>query len=87
MKLTIELPDDIVEKLRGKWGDVSRHTIEALAIDAYRSGVLTAAQVRRMLGFETTLQLDALLKERGVFLEYSEADLESDREAHRRLRS
>ena len=87
MNLAIELPEDIVQCLEAKWGDLSRHTLESLAVEGYRSGALTGAQVRRLLGFETRLQLDEFLKQAGVYLEYSEADLAQDRETHRRLQS
>jgi len=37
--------------------------LESLALEAYRSHALTAAQLRRLLGFETRMQVDAFLKE------------------------
>jgi len=41
--------------------------------------------VRKLLGFEAPMELDAFLKEHAVELEYSLEDLERDRETHRRL--
>jgi hypothetical protein len=46
---------------------------------------LTAAQLRRLLAFETLMQLDAFLKEHEVF-DYSAADFEQDRETLREIR-
>jgi len=51
--IAIELPDDIARVLREKWGDLSQHTIEALAAEGYRTRALSGAQVQRMLGLET----------------------------------
>ena len=39
--------------------------LEALALEGYRSGKLSQAQVRRMLGYETRAQVDGFLKRHG----------------------
>ena len=85
MQITIELPEDIVVRLESKWKDLSRAALESLALEAYRSRALTAAQLRRLLVFETRMQVDALLKEHEIF-DYSAADFELDRETLRELR-
>jgi hypothetical protein len=83
MEITLNLPEDIVSGLQAKWKDVSRAALESLAIEGQRSGALTAAQVRRLLGIETCCELDGLLEEHGVYLNYSVEDLERDTEASR----
>ena len=85
MKVTIELPDDVSAALKGRWDDVPRRALEAIAVDAYRTGALTEAQVRRLLRLESRFQVHALLKEHHVALRYSEADLEDDLRAQREL--
>lgn len=85
MQITIELPEDIVVRLESKWKDVSRAALESLALEAYRSRALTAAQLRRLLVFETQMQVDAFLNEHEVF-DYSAADFEQDCETLRELR-
>ncbi len=42
MKLILELPDEIEERLRAQWANLPRHALEALAVEAYRSEILTA---------------------------------------------
>ena len=69
--------------LREKWGDLSQHTFEPLAIEGYRTRTLSAAHVRRMLGFETRMEVDALLKQHGVYL--NNTDLDRDIETLRQL--
>ncbi len=86
MQVAIELPEDIAEELRAKWKDMPRHVLENVALQGYRSGVLTQEQVRRLLGLETRMEVDGFLKEHGAYLEYTLEDLERDREAHRQLR-
>ena len=61
-RVTIQLPDDISAALGDHWDDAPRRSLEAIAVDAYRTGALTEAQVRRLLGLETRLQVHALLK-------------------------
>ena len=58
---------------------------ESLALEAYRSRAISAAQLQRLLGFETQMQVDAFLKEHEIF-DYSAADFEQDRETLRELR-
>ena len=76
--IAIQLPDDIAHVLREKWGDLSQHTIETLAVEGYRTRALSATQVQRMLRFETRMEVDAFLKQHGVYLNYTEAELEKD---------
>ena len=85
MQITIELPEDIAVGLESKWKDLPRAALESLAIEAYRSRALTAAQLRRLLVFETRMQVDAFLKEHEIY-DYSVADFEQDRETLRELR-
>ena len=85
MSVTIELPEEIEQQLETEWGNLPRRALEAVALEGYRSGALTLAQLRRMLGFETRMEADAFLKQHGVYLEYSLEDLERDRETHRQL--
>ena len=85
MQITIELPEDMAQGLESKWKDLPRAALESLALDAYRSRARTAAQLRRLLVFETQMEVDAFLKEHEIF-DYSAADFEQDRETLRELR-
>ena len=62
-----------------------RRSLEAIAVEGYRSGALTESQVRRLLGLESRFQVHALLKEHKVPLQYSATDLEDDLRAQREL--
>lgn len=57
MKVTIDLPDDVSAALNGRWDDVPRRSLEAIAVEGYRTGALTEAQVRRLLQLETRFQV------------------------------
>lgn len=73
------------EGASGRWSDVNRYSLEAIAIEGYRTGALTESQVRRLLGLESRFEVHALLKEHRVPLQYSESDLEDDLQALRDL--
>ena len=79
------LPEDIAQVLESRWKDLPRAALESLALEVYRSHALTAAQLRRLLGFETRMQVDAFLKEHEIY-DYTASDFEQDREALRQLR-
>jgi hypothetical protein len=84
MQITLELPEDIAQGLGSRWKDLPRAALESLALEAYRSHALAAAQLRRLLGFETRMQVDAFLKEHEIY-DYTAADFEQDRETLRQL--
>lgn len=86
MQVTVEIPEDIARQLNSKWANLPRGVLESLALEAYRSGTLSAPQLRRLLGFETRMELDAFLKQAGVYLDYSLEDLNEDLETIRRVR-
>ena len=86
MQITLELPEDIAQRLESKWKDLPRAALESLALEAYRSHTLTLVQLRRLLGFQTPMQVDGFLKEHEVY-EFTVAEFEQDRETLRRLRA
>jgi hypothetical protein len=85
MEVSIYLPDDIIPRDQAQWEDVPRHVLESLALAWYQSGELSEELVRRLLGYNTRLEVHAFLKNHDVPLRYTLDDLEKDREAHRRL--
>jgi hypothetical protein len=85
MDVTIHLSKDIIPRDHAQWADVPRHVLESLALASYRSSEFSEEQVRRLLGYETRLEVHAFLKDHGVPLRYTLDDLDKDREAHRRL--
>ena len=85
MRVTIQLPDDISAALGERWDDVPRRSLEAIAVEGYRTGALTEPQVRRLLELDTRFQVHALLKEHHVPLQYTAADIDDDLQAQREL--
>ncbi len=60
--------------------EVSRRVLEQVALDGFKSGQLTTAQVRRILGFESRLEVYDFLAAHGVpWVDYSVEDAERER--------
>ena len=87
MEVTVNIPEDIARQLHTKWDNLPRAALESLALEAYRSGTLTTAQLRRLLGFESRYELDGFLKKAGIYLDYDLEDFRQDLETIRRVRS
>ena len=80
MNLELQIPDDTARLLKAEYADLPRAAVEALALEGYRSKRFSDGQLRQMLGFSSRMQVHSFLKEHGVYLNYSLADLEQDRE-------
>lgn len=78
MEVTIHIPDDLARSLGQAGGDLSRRTLEALAIDGYRQGSLTQLQVGQLLGL-SRIETEDLLARHVALYDYDSAEL--DREA------
>lgn len=85
MQLTVTIHDDLARRLGITGGDLSRRALEAFALEGFRSGHITQAELRLLLGFPTCEILDAFLKNHGVLLPYSMDDLEQERQDLDRL--
>lgn len=77
MSVTINLPEKIESLLREQWGDLPRRTLEALALEGYRSGALSAGQVAEVLQL-SVWETESFLNEHGAELDYTAEDLERD---------
>ena len=85
MPITVDVPQGYAAQIVAAGQDPSRTALEALALEGYRSERLSESGVRRMLGYETRMEVHAFLKEHDVPLHFSLADLEQDRETMKRL--
>lgn len=88
MTITLEIPDAAAAVLNAVAGpDPARALLEAYALDGYRSQHLTEYQVQQLLGFDYFEQVHGFLKEHGVYLHYSQEDLEHDLAEARRYQA
>jgi predicted HTH domain antitoxin len=84
MQVTLEIPDAIFRRLQEKGTELPRRLMETLALEGYRSGELSHAEVGQLLGL-SRFEVDGFLKSGGAYLDYRREDLEADTETLRRL--
>ncbi len=51
MDVKVRIPDELAARLSAAGGDLSRRALEALALEEFRSGRLSKAELRTLLGF------------------------------------
>lgn len=78
MEVTIKLPEDVAGVFLAKGENIEREVLEATALEGYRSGKLSHAQIGRMLNL-SRFEVDAFLKTHDIPLNYTVEDLEVDR--------
>jgi len=81
VRITLDLPEDIAAHLAAKGENLPRAALEAFALEEYRARRLSTSQLRRVLGYQTRMQVHAFLKQHGVYLHYTQDDLQHDRHA------
>jgi hypothetical protein len=78
MEVTVQIPDDIASRMTVDGGDLSRLALEALVAEEFRQGRLHKPDLRRLLGFGTSYEIDGFLKAHGVYPDFTMKDLEHD---------
>ena len=77
MDVQVKIPDEIFSLENG---DTARRILEAVALSGYKSGQLSAAQVRRILDLKTRLEVYDFLAKNGVaWVDYSVEDAGRER--------
>jgi Uncharacterised protein family (UPF0175) len=85
MNVTVQIPDDLANRLVAAGVDLPRRALEALAVEEYRHDRLSNAELQQLLGIESSFQLDAFLKAHDLWIEYTLEDAERERKSFERL--
>mgnify|MGYP000901339510 CR=1 FL=1 len=85
MNLTVEIPDDLATRLQAGGGDLSRRALEAFAAEEYKRDRLTKPELKKLLGIETSYELDGFLKAHDIWIEYTREDAQREIETLQRL--
>lgn len=85
MTITFQLEDDLESQLRRDLGDLSQAARDALLIEAYRLGKLSIGRLARTLGIGV-VDADQWLAQRGIPLNYTFEDFQTDQNTLRELR-
>ena len=81
MTITIDIPEELAERLGDRVASMPR---EGLALAAIREGLWTEAELGQFLGLPR-LAIDQFLKDNGVEIPYTWEDLERERALFRKL--
>lgn len=99
MQVIIEIPEDLAQLLLS---NPSSHTsanpnpnpatlgqtaLEALALESLRTGKITFAQARRLLGIASSYEMDGFLKSHGLMLAHTLEDIQRDAETALRFKN
>jgi hypothetical protein len=75
---TLTIPDVLTRSLGSEPEDVRRAVIEGFAVESYRSGSLSSAEIRELLGHSSRWQTEDFLAQHGAWPDPSEAEVEED---------
>jgi hypothetical protein len=78
MQITIEIPDAIAQRMTQRWEVLPRKVLETLVAEAYKTEVITHAEVGRILQIPSRYEIDGFLKQAGAYLHYDVSDFEQD---------
>ncbi len=78
MQITIDIPEDIGNQLQQNWENLPHKILEAIGLEAYRNGIMTAAQIQQLLKFSSRWETENFLKQSQAYLDYTEDDLDQD---------
>lgn len=77
MRVTLEIPESVASQFGDGPIAVAQRVVKDTVVENYRAGRLSQRQVAAMLGFDYW-QVEKFLREHGMFLNYTAADLEMD---------
>jgi hypothetical protein len=86
MTLTLDIPDTLAASLGAHAADVQRVIEESCAIESYRSGKFSTAEVREFLGLGSRWEAESFLAEHGAWPDPTEEEVLSDLANLRALR-
>jgi hypothetical protein len=79
----MEIPEDLGRPIAADASQLPRAALEALALEAIRTGTSTVSQGRRMLGISSRYEMDGFLKAHGVLPDLTLDDVRRDSEVAR----
>ncbi|MGD1932283.1 MAG: UPF0175 family protein [Leptolyngbyaceae cyanobacterium] len=87
MEITVQIPDDIAQRLDDKDDKLSHRLLEFIVADAYRRGKVSTAEVGQLLQLPNRMAVHTFLRRMGTYLNYDAAELEQDLQTLDQLRA
>ena len=84
VRITIDIPDEIAAQLAARGPELSRTTLEALALEEFRLGTLNQHQVGRLLGL-TRMEAEDFLAKHADLYDFDPSELHREAEVLAKL--
>ncbi len=66
MQLTINLPDQLTEKIGDQWGDLQQKIIANLVLNALKEGLINFEELKEILNFFSDAEIKEFLKQNNM---------------------
>ncbi|MDB9344631.1 hypothetical protein PN456_08660 [Nodularia spumigena CS-586/05] len=66
MQITIDLPDNLTDKIPEQWGNLSQKILANLVLDAFKDGLIDFAEMKDMLNFFSETDFKEFLKQKNM---------------------
>jgi hypothetical protein len=76
--VTLDIPDVLAQSMGAAPDIIQRAVLEGFAVESYRSGSLSSADIRELLGHSSRWQTEEFLAQHGAWPDPSEAEVEED---------
>jgi hypothetical protein len=74
----VDIPDALVPSLGASPENIRRTVIEGFAVESYRSGSLSSAEIGQLLGHTSRWVTEEFLSQHGAWPDPSEAEISQD---------
>jgi len=78
MEITLTIPDKLAAEIAENSADIPRLALEALAVEGYRTGRLSAYEVRQLLGHESRWETETFLSAHNAWPGTTVEDIQED---------
>ncbi|MBD2694858.1 hypothetical protein [Anabaena catenula] len=66
MQITIDLPDNLTDKIPEEWGNLSQKILANLVLDAFKDGLIDFDEMKDMLNFFSDTDFQEFLKQKNM---------------------
>lgn len=87
MQITINIPDNLKERLEQKLDNLPHQILLGFALNAYQNKLISTYELGQLLGLDSVFETHQFLKQSGVYLNYDEEEMLEDIDTIERLKS
>lgn len=66
MQITINVPDNLTDKIPDEWGNLSQKILANLVLDAFKDGLIDFNEMKDMLNFFSDAEFKEFLKQKNM---------------------